>query len=1137
MPNWTDSQQAVIDHSGTNLLVSAAAGSGKTAVMIEHIFKTVYSGNGSLDRMLVATYTNAAAASMKEKLNQKFNKALSEDPSNPMLLRQKQLIDRSDISTIHSFCIKTLRRYYFRTPLPPDFRIFEASQIKIISSAAVKQVIENAAKKYNDGLFPEYEQVLMQFSDAKNDSSLEKLITELDYATETLPDPEDFKKLVLSLYSDKNGTFYSDYIIKYSKDLLKTAVDYTYSIIHKYSSTDISEDTEKLMSVYQEMFSNALDAFDIEGINAALSKRLNTPRGKASELRKIMALHTEILKDVRSHLRDVTSDVTATDMTELLPAVKGLFSLYDEYVLLKEELMLKEGGCDFTGVLRYMSRLLAENDDIREELKGNIDHIYIDEYQDINAFQNYIIESLSKGNNMFFVGDIKQSIYGFQHARPALFREKMTSYASGENGSRINLMNNFRSYPQILQGVNFIFKSIMSKREISEIIYDSDASLYPSPDEASSQYSDCLYSNSEPEISNEVMICIGDETNEAQAVADKIKELLNTSIYDKDTNSLRPVRYGDIAILGRTKRIGERFTSVFESMGIPFSQQEKEKPDNSDTTATLLSLLNLLMLRRSDIDLITVLLSNIGNFTPTELGKIRAENKYTSFYDALILYDKGNELRNKIDDFFTLLDKLELIQKSMGLADFIEYLANETGYIYHTAYLPKSSKEQEALKNLILNARAFSEFSDSGLRGFLEYYKNVTEPASDGFTIDENDNTVHFMTIHKSKGLEFPIVILAGCSDASWSPSNPYAFVENLGFGFNSYSVDDLGFRKKQKSITMKAIGIAQKKLDIAEDMRVFYVALTRARNKLILCISGNEESIRERCIIPHDLILKTYTTYSDLILPLIFNHRDGESLRKFVDGGQFLLDGEYIFDESNWIVNVYSEFEEINTDELVKEETIDFDSEAYTHYVEEVFAWKYPFKSATTQRTKQSPSKKQLRTKIPLRRPQFEDKEYKGAQKGTVVHFFMEHISFYSNESAKEQAEKMLEGGILSQEEYDALPMDALEAFMSSPFAQRMKQSNLICRERSFCHIIPYEETGDEALVQGIIDCYFFEGENIILLDYKTDIIRDDLDEHILHHTPQLKMYKAALEQLYPEKKVFPYIHFFDVNKTVEII
>ncbi len=1136
MPNWTNSQQAVIDHTGSNLLVSAAAGSGKTAVMIEHIYKTVCSGNGSLDRMLVATYTNAAAASMKEKLSQKFDKALSSDPANTILLRQKQLLDRADISTIHSFCIKTLRRYYFRTPLPPDFRIFESSQLKMISSAAVKQVIESAAKRYNDGLFPEYSHVLLQFAGKKNDSSLEKLITDLDRATESLTDPDEFKKLTLTLYSNKDGSFYKDYILNYSKDLLKTAIDFTYKIIEKYRLTEISQDTEKHMAVYQNMFSEALSATDIEGINTALSQRLNTPKGKTAELKKIMVLNTGLLKDIRNHIKDITSNIDNTDITKLLPAVKGLFTLYDEYIAQKEELMLKEGGCDFTGVLRYMVRLLSENDDIREELKNNIDHIYIDEYQDSNAFQNCIIESLSKGNNMFFVGDIKQSIYGFQHARPALFREKMFSYGNGEKGTRINLMNNFRSYPEILNGVNFIFKNIMSNEDISEITYDSDAFLYPSPDKASPQYSDCLYKNSEPEASNEVMICIGDESDEAQAVAERIQELLKTSIYDKETDSFRAVRYGDIAILGRTKKIGDRFSPVFEQMGIPFSRQEKEKADNSDTTATIISLLNLLILRRSDVDLITVLLSNLGNFTPTELGKIRAENKHVSFYDALLLYNKNPDIKNKINDFFDLLDKLELIQKTMGLSDFIEYLADETGYIYHAAYLPKSAKEQDALKNLILSAQAYSDFSDSGLRGFLEYYKNTNEPANDGFTIDENDNSVHFMTIHKSKGLEFPIVIVAGCSDVSGTTAGAYSFDENLGFAFNNYSIDSLGLRKKQKSITTRTVNIVQEKLDIAEGMRVFYVALTRAKNKLILCVSGKESYISERCIIPHSLILKSYTSYSDLILPLIFNHRDGSNLRKYIDKGQFILDDDYVFEESQWIVNIYTEYKNtVKTSQLENEE-VTFNKEAYFQYLNNVFSWEYPFKCATTQRTKQSPSKKQLRITPPLRRPQFEDKKYEGAQKGTVVHFFMEHVSFDSGDSAKTQAIKMLEEGILTQKEYDALPMQALESFMNSDIAQRIKKANLLCRERSFCHIIPYKETGDESLVQGIIDCYFFEGENIILLDYKTDIINNDLDEHVLHHTPQLKMYKAALEQLYPGKNVFPYIHFFHVDKTIEI-
>ena len=1140
MPNWTEQQASVIAHKNKNLLVSAAAGSGKTAVMIEHIYTQIVKNNATVDRMLVATYTNAAAASMKEKLISKLDSAYEENPDDVRLLKQKQMVDRSDISTLHSYCIKTLKKYYFYTPLSPDFRIFQGTQLKMLSNSALEQIIEEAAKKYNDGFFPEYGDVLKQFSNPKSDKSLEELILFLHQALSPLPHPDEFKRNILNLYSDPTGKVWYDYILSYCKDMLKTACDLLDKIREKYFNTDIGQKCSIYTDKILILFENALNQNSFDGILKEITVKFPSITKTDSLLKQPLMDNITVIKDIRENVKKICLSVTSKDLTFLLPAIKGLFTLHSAYAKRLEELMLNQGGTDFDGVLRYMLKLIEDNPDILQDIRNNTDYIYIDEYQDINAMQNYIIEMLSKGDNMFFVGDIKQSIYGFNYARPDLFKDKMYLYQKNDAGKRINLMNNFRSYPEIIDGVNFIFENIMFNEDISEIIYDKDAALYPSPDKEFLQHRNCIYKNSLPETANEILYIDGSKEEEAEALAIRIKELISTEIIDPKTNLMRPVRYGDIAILARQKKHAALLEKVFKKYSIPFSAQQNEKKDNCDSISAIISLLNLLILRRSDIDLITVLLSNIGMFTPTELALVRTENRDLSFYDAFIQYNGKPDIIKKRDEFFKLLDRFEVIQKSMALADFIKYIYNETGYIYHAAFLPEDSNEIKAYNNLISAAKEFSEFADGTLRGFLNYYQNMSSLVEEiPFALDENDNSVHFMTIHKSKGLEFPIVFVIGMTENSGGGDKVYYFDENLGFGFNYKVVDSQGKRTSENSIAKTAISLAKKKLEAAEDMRVLYVALTRAKNKLIISCPVLRDKLSLYNIIPHQANLKIYSKYSQLVLPLIFNHINGAPLREYINDENYFVDTDrYIFDNSNWMVRIFEGSSDAAACENIKlqVDVQEFNKEEYLKKANEAFLWKYPYSSATTARTKQSPSKRQLRSKIPLRRPKFEDKEFKGAQKGTVVHFFMEHVSFTDNMSIREQADKMLKTGILSQKEYDALPFDALESFMTSDFAKRMKNSDLICRERSFCQIVPFEETGDEALIQGIIDCYFFEGDNIILLDYKTDIIKDDLDEHILHHTPQLKMYKYALEQLYPQKTVYPYIHFFDVNKTVEI-
>ncbi|MBE7092359.1 MAG: hypothetical protein E7365_04195 [Clostridiales bacterium] len=1138
MPVWTKNQQEVIEHKGKNLLVSAAAGSGKTAVMIEHIYTQIVNHNATLERMLVATYTNAAAASMKEKLINKLDYAYQENPENIRILKEKQAVDRADISTLHSYCIKTLKKYYFYTPLPADFRIFQGAQLKMLSNSALEQIIEEGAKRYNDGLFDEYKDVLEQFSGAKSDKSLESLILTLHSSLAPLPHPEQFKENVLNLYSDPSGKVFTDYIISYCKSLLSSAIDLCYKIKEKYFSTDISEKCNTYIDKILIMFENALNKNSFEEILNEITVKFPSINKTDSAYKKPLMDNILVIKNTRETVKKLCLSINRTNLTFLLPAIKGLFALHEDYAKRLDELMLNEGGTNFDGVLRYMVQLIENNPDILEDIRQNTDYIYIDEYQDINAVQNYIIQTISKGDNMFFVGDIKQSIYGFNYARPDLFKEKMFLYNSGHLGNRINLMNNFRSYPQILDGVNFIFKNIMFDENISEIIYDADASLYPSPDETFFQHKNCLYNGETGEIANEILFIDGNKEDEAEAIAKRIKELLNTKIIDPQTNIMRNVRYGDIAILARQKKYSALLDKVFKKHNIPLSAQQDDKNNNTDSINTIISLLNLLILRRSDIDLITVLLSSIGSFTPSELALIRINDPTSSFYDAFVQYDQKPSIVKKRNDFIDLINRLEIIQKSMALADFIEYACNETGYVYHVSFSPEDSGEIRAYNRLLQEARNYSNFADGTLLGFLKYYKNVSRGLEEvPFAIDENDDSVHFMTIHKSKGLEFPIVFVIGMTEASFGGDKSFYFNEHLGFGFNYKLVDEQGKRTEETSIVKTAIQLAKKKLECAEDMRVFYVALTRAKNKLILSCPILKEKLSQYNIIPHKLNFKNFSKYAELVLPLIFNHKDGYLLKNIIRDVDYSTEFEHVFDQSVWTIKIFDSLNDDEVNENIKLSVYDcFDSEEYINKAKNAFEYKYPYTAATTARTKQSPSKSNLRSKTPLRKPTFEDKEYKGAQKGTIVHFFMEHIDFYSTKTVKEQAESMLETGILNNEEFDALPIESIEKFINSPFGKRLSSSKEIARERSFCQIIPFDETGDEALVQGIIDCYFFEGEDIILLDYKTDIIRNNLNDHVLHHTPQLKMYKYALEQLYPGKTVTPYIHFFDIDETVEI-
>lgn len=1137
MPNWTDSQKEAIKARGKNLLVSAAAGSGKTAVMVERIFSLITSGESSIDRMLVVTFTNAAAASMRQKLAAKLEDALAEQPQNEHLLRQRQLLDRASISTIHAFCTQLLRRYYFKTELPPDFRLFDQTQYSLLSSAALEQILEEASKRYEDGLWPEYGAALAQFTAGKSDAGLTSALLGLHTFMESLPDKAAYRQKTLALYENGQNPW-EQFLLVQAKQQLTLGLSYIHALSEEYSSSGLAFSAQAYLDKFAAIFSEAAAQNTPETIYLALKQRAPVLKKSDSLYRENFERCTGVLKKIRASVQTMLKDISSIGLSAAQPALTALFDLEEAFSLRLEELMLAEGGTTFSGLLRYTVQLLNKHSDILADIKANIDYIFVDEYQDVNRMQNHIAQMLSKGDNLFFVGDVKQSIYGFQLARPELFIEKMRSYQNDVLGQRINLKNNFRSLASILESINFIFENCMFE-DTADIEYDIDAALAPSPEENSWQKKHGFIAHGAAEEESELLLCQGSAEEEAEMLARRIQELKQAMLYDDKTGQMRPVRYNDIAILGRTRDAGNGLIPVFAAHGIPFTAQAPEAPENLSDTGVILSLLRLLLLRRSDVDLLTVAGSCIGNFSPTELALIRSAAMEGSFYDAMHGYTgESTALKEKIETFENSLDHWLLLSRAMALPEFIEYIYNETGYIYHVAYMPKGRQSLEHMDSLIRCAREYTAASSGGLRGFLQYYENLQGPVSaDSAVIDENDDSVHYMTIHKSKGLEFPIVILFGAArPLSAKPrGSAILFHEELGVGFDVSQKDEFGVRTKTNSIAKRAIAVQCARQEAAEEMRLLYVALTRAKNKLIFSVCAEKNKLAQMCYLPHKAAAAVYGSYAELLLPLLFAHKDGAPLREFIRELPLPVD-EFTLVKSRWHVRIFENKADEAVPQISDEAPECFNREAYTKNLSASFAWRYPFAAAVTQRTKQAPSQRELRAKIPLRRPAFEDKEYTGAQKGTAVHFFMEHVSFSSPKNARAQAEDMVSSGLLSPEEFAALPFSRIDFFLKSPLGQRMKAAGQLNRERSFCLIIPFEETGDEALVQGIIDCYFFEGDTIVLLDYKTDIFRGSVEEMALHHRPQLLMYKAALEQLYPGKTVTPYIHFFSANAAVEI-
>ncbi len=1139
---WTKSQRAVIEHSGNNLLVSAGAGSGKTTVMVEHIIRKIKAGT-PIDRMLIVTFTTAAAHSMKEKISEAIESA-AEAENNEELLKQLSLVDRADISTIHAYCTKLLKKYYFKTPLTPDFKIIDSTTESILKKQALTEVIEQASKEFEDGLFDDYGTFFSTFIKQRNDSAIENNILDLFKFLEYVPQKDAFKNLALD--KAKNSS-HKEYILNYIKNVTYKMKNYADILYQEYANTLIAPKLPKWSDDLTDYFNSILNTKTLEEAIEALNTKATIKISKStvkkydvSDFNKVVdefSLHTNIITKIRNKLKDQLKIVYSDDDNAFV-AINVLFELTARFSARFEDLLLEQGGTTYGGLLTYTIRLLSENADILQSLKNETDYIFVDEYQDVNDPLDWIVANISRGDNLFFVGDVKQSIYGFMLAKPERFTGKYNNYKnSSVLGKVIDLANNFRSNTQVIDGINFIFSHLMNAKD-NDIEYDSAAELKPGEDTSTPQYSPWIADNS---CANEFLICLSDKENkandEAALIANRIKSLVGKKIHDPSSGEIREITYGDFAILTRKNATAAFFCRSLSKLGIPTSLNSGTL-EYENVELVIFSLLCLLVQKRSDIDLLAVLLSCIGGFSAEELSQIKLCTNKKYFWDRLISYDKQDQIKEKIDAFISKIKKYQTLALSMPIYEFIELVYNETGYIYHLASLSGGEIHLAAMDKFIACARTFSTNVSGNLYDFINYYKQKSKSGgseAEPAVIDKNENSVHCLTIHKSKGLEFPIVILANASRRFSSGNNKevpsITISDNLGIAFKKLDFGD-NSTKKLDTFSHVANKIDKKRRESNEELRLLYVALTRAQSKLIITAAEEKESnLKDKLNFPHTINFLNFSSYSHVILPLLTYHKDGEELRKFAT-----IDHSPIFTRSNWTIEV---FENVSASAVTTKFDIvpdDFDKAAFTKKLEEALSWQYEYQSAISQRTKISPSKhSDLHQRILLRKPAFEDIEYVGAQKGTVVHFFMEHVDF-CGDCAKVQADKMLLEGIISKAEYDALPFEQIDAFLASPLCQRIKNSQSVNRERSFCKLVPIEESGDEALIQGTIDCYFFEGDDIVLLDYKTDVIHTNIKVQAEKHRAQLLLYAQALEALYPKSKVSAYVYFFNANDFVQI-
>lgn len=1190
MPNWTTDQLQAINDRKHNLLVSAAAGSGKTAVLVERIIRLITEDLLDIDKLLIVTFTKAAAGEMRDRILEAISKKIEEDTKNKdHLKRQLTLLNKASITTLHSFCTDIIRKNFHVVGLDHSFRVADVTERSILIQEVLDEVFEQEYQNEKENFI----KLVEGYGSPKNDIKLQGIILKIFSFIQSKPYPEQWLESVVEFFSIKEDEFEDNIWVKCIKESilidLEGAGDLLLEALQTCRCTDgpseyeeaICDDLAILEDLRNSIDVSIEDFFDIID-NVKFSKFKAIRGSRKDEIDEIKKEEVKELRDIfkkkvfaklkESILRKGISK-QVQELNSLYPLVKHINYIIKSFSDEFSERKLEKNILDFNDLEHYALKVL-ENKDVRSSIRDKYDYIFVDEYQDSNIVQETIINRIKREDNLFLVGDVKQSIYRFRMADPSLFIEKYNSYKDvSDVNKRIILSKNFRSREDILNGVNYIFKNIMYK-EIGEIDYTTEAYL-----NSGMSFEPIEDSSIEVNIipKTEIKIDDNDELEltelknmeiEAKAVAKKIKELIGSKTYRPKDKCYKEIEYKDIVVLLRaTRNTSQLFVERFIEEGIPVYADDNLGYFETIEIKLILNLLSLIDNKRDDLALVSVMRSAIGGFDIDELIKIRINHPENNFYNSIVNYEGDEELTFKIHEFIKKIDEWSGKVRYMKLDEFIWDILIETGYYYYVGAMKNGSQKQANLRILVSRANQFEKSSIKGLFNFIRFIDKMRKSGSDmspAKTLGENENVVRIMSIHKSKGLEFPVVICAGLGKKFnlMDTREEILLHKDLGIGPKYVDIDK---RTYYMSLPQAAIKRKIKIESLAEEMRILYVALTRAVDKLILyaTVDNLEKSSIKWCrnITPFNLI--NSNCYLDWIMLALTKHKDGESIRQLA---QKLIHVEE--DVSKWTINILSlndligEDKKVLSKDAVKNELINFNyvEGKANEAVNKRFSWTYshekavyiPAKISVTAATKASFNDlKLINHKIPALSniPRFasETCKFTGAQKGTIVHYVMQHINLEKvndKESIKNQIDDMVFKNMITTEEAKVVDSNIIYNFFNSNLGKRMLESDNILRETPFVmkkiasNIIgDLDNCSDELYVQGIIDCCFEENGEFVLIDYKTDFVTsENLDIIAQRYKNQIYLYKEALERIRNMKVKESYIYLFNINRAIKI-
>ena len=1178
----TPQQRAVVENRGGSLLVSAAAGSGKTKVLVERLFHYITEEHCNVDDFLIITYTKAAAAELRSKIAAELSKRLAESPNDRHLKGQLLRVYRADIKTVDAFCTALLRENTHllaeegkQNALTPDFRILDEGDAQLIRQRVLNRTLE----AFYETMDPGKDQLADTLGAGRDDYALAELVLELHEKIQSHAYPaqwlKDNREIWLHLETEFDRT-------PYARELL--------SMIHRKAGhwerilrqgIIRAESDAALAAGYGEKFRIAREgvlrlahAVRWEDARSAVEKiefpRLSTPRGRKDDP-DVMALK-QIWESCKSDIRkigdilDVSGEEAMEDLRAMAPAMLALLELTETFSTAYQAEKLRMNTADFSDQEHLALRLLVAESGEPTALGGQVAARYVevlvDEYQDTNEVQNAIFRAVSKGGgNLFTVGDVKQSIYRFRLADPTIFLEKYHRFKPCEEAEpgeerKILLSKNFRSRREILDAANFVFENILSE-EMGDMVYGEEEALhfgaeyYPERTDCETEFHLICARQKSAEHPDPVKKL----TAEARFVAKRIRRLLDEEYpVTESDGSFRPCRPEDIVILMRSP--GSRSAVFAEALAeeeVPCSFEESGDFFHSMEISVTLALLEVLDNPRQDVPLISVLRSPVFGFTADRLAEIRSKAFNGDFFDA-VQADGGADCRV----FLQVLSSMRTAARDMEIHRLIWHIYSRLNLLGIFGAMDNGAARRENLIALSQHAEKFESGGYRGLFDFVTHLRRLLESDRAPMTRGTSAaNGVRLMSIHKSKGLEFPIVILADLDHGFSRQDFDTAVLVHPELGLGPRCID---LKRKIRYPTLARLAIEEKlrRENMAEEQRILYVAMTRPKEKLILVDSmyyaeGRLQKLAAVAACPAlPETVAAGKNFGDWILLPLLCRPEGAPLRSLAEMNVEQL---FVGNTKAWKVLIHDS-EEYRQKRILRlrdhetlQETVEFDPA--------ILGFTYPYQAAVSQPAKVTATQlkgRKLDEEISentqgslcapaLQHPRFWQQRHglTPAEKGTAVHLVLQDLDFGSRDAAS-QIDAMLLQNKLTKEQADALDLPMLERFLRSPLAEEIRGARKVWREFPFMCLIeaepPVSLEGEKILLQGVVDCFFETEAGLTIVDFKTDHVHTEEKQsaRVKLYRPQMEAYSAALETVFEKRVTRRVLYFLHSGQAVEI-